>query len=134
GGRARGAGVSLSRDAARDRDRPCGGADREWHRHSGGARRRAPRFRLAPGTSAARPATHTRGSPGVGAGRSARGAGYATAGWGIISHSVTTSSVVRSWRAGSVAYHVLKYSRPVRCASSVNAWSASVTHTRSYPR
>src|SRR6266700_5985229 len=46
-------------------------------------------------------------------------------------HSSTSSSTVRSWRAGSVAYHALKYSSPARCASSVNACSPSVTQTRS---
>ena len=46
-------------------------------------------------------------------------------------HSSTSSSTVRSWRAGSVAYHALKYSSPARCASSVNASSPSVTQTRS---
>lgn len=82
---------------------------------------------------------HTRLAPplgtavGAGAQRSSANDAYARLGAGSCAHSRTSSAVVRSWRAGSVAYHALKYSSPAWCASSVKACSASVTHTRSKP-
>src|SRR5216684_3417245 len=77
---------------------------------------------------------HARRGAGVGARRPTTSAAYATVGSGTADHSSTSSSTVLSRRAGSVAYQALKYSRPARCASSVNACSPSATHTRSYPR
>src|SRR5439155_362577 len=59
-----------------------------------------------------RRAPHARGSAGVGARRPATSGPYATAGSGTPVHSPTSSSTVLSWRVGSVAYQVLKYSRP----------------------
>lgn len=70
---------------------------------------------------------------GADAHRSSANDAYARLGAGSCTHSCTSPAVVRSWRAGSVAYQALKYSSPAWCASSVKACSASVTHTRSKP-
>src|SRR2546425_11331932 len=78
-----------------------------------GPRPRRPRLGVEGGAGRGGRAPHPRGSAGVGARRPTTSAAYTTAGSGTADHSPTSSSTVLSWRAGSVAYQVLKYSRPV---------------------
>src|SRR5256886_3557719 len=114
--RARGARRGAPRDTPRHRHRARGRPDRRRGGECRGPGRLRPPLGAEDGAErggrGGPPAPHARGSAGVGARRPATSALYATAGSGTAVHSPTSSSTVLSWRVGSVAYQVLKYSRP----------------------